>query len=302
MIYLNKFKLFTLFLVLSLHLQALAVDSTNSTTNFESELPPPLPTQNIIQPNFDIPAPENYYLFNYNFAIQKISMSPLEQIQILIKEKIKNILQWNFANQQPQWPQEKYQRTTHFGRWINDPNDDTCYNTRAQVLIRDSHAEVTYRGPRSCTVDTGLWNDPYSGKSFTSSRQIQIDHVVPLKHAFQTGAFKWDYQARCLYANYMGDINHLLSVSAHENTSKGDRSPNKYMPDDDHFACSYLKIWLKIKFTWNLIILPQEAQAIQSLVKTHQCATSDFEVTEKQYEEQQLYIQNHLSLCKLKML
>jgi hypothetical protein len=195
------------------------------------------------------------------------------------------------------YPSVPYNRKDQFGAWIKDRTDGTCMDTRGKVLVRDSSSTVTYR-PNGCTVDSGDWDDPYSGKHFVWASDIQIDHFVPLKNAYMTGGFEWDQKKRCLYANYMGNEFHLLSVSGRENLRKSDSTPNQYMPPNRSYACVYLKQWLQIKLVWSLRITPKEAAAIHERVEENNCDKTDFVISEKFLEDQRRYMANNANLCR----
>lgn len=207
------------------------------------------------------------------------------------------LTQWVLHNRAPQQPPQKYIRKYHFGTWVNDPTDNSCLNTRAKVLVRDSARPVTYKATNHCVVENGLWNDPYTGRQFTSTRDIQIDHVVPLKHAYTTGAFRWDYRTRCHYANFLDNSYHLISVNGHENMSKGDRSPDKYMPPNLRVACGYLQRWLEIKLAWKLVIFPREAEAIRSYIQRFRCNPAQFAMDRNELIRQRIAMTQDLPSC-----
>lgn len=226
-------------------------------------------------------------------------IGPHQFIVMAAKKLVYNLLQWTLHNEDRPTPEEGYIRKLHFGRWINDPTDDTCMNTRAKVLVRDSLGEVTYRNERHCVVEDGLWDDPYTGDQVTSSRAIQIDHMVPLKNAYVSGAYQWDYKTRCLYANYMGYRNHLIPAGASQNMSKGDRGPEAYMPPNLEYRCQYIKDWLAVKFIWKLNMNANEAQAIHETFTNYGCRASDFRITKEQLEEQRQYINDNIEFCMI---
>jgi hypothetical protein len=218
----------------------------------------------------------------------------------VVIEKVLNLLSWLRHPEAPEAPTERYNRRIHFGGWINDPADETCHNTRAKVLIRDSKVPVTLRTNNKCIVDTGSWDDSYSGRNFTIAREIQIDHMVPLKNAYLSGAHKWDSVRRCHYANFLGDENHLVSASGRENTAKGDRTPHAYMPSNTAVHCQYLKNWLAIKLYWGLILTPPEAESITHLIQQQQCSLSDFKVSLAQLNSQRRMHDDSQAACERK--
>lgn len=193
---------------------------------------------------------------------------------------------------------DAYTRSRHFGKWVRDPKTKDCYNTRAKVLIRDNIGVIKFNENNPCSVDAGEWLDPYSGEKFTDAKmEIQIDHMVPLKEAYMSGAYKWSFQERCLYGNYMGYKNHLISSYGEENNKKGDKTPVDYMPNNPSYQCEYLKDWLKIKSIWGLSMSPSEATEVKRLIEKNNCDTSNFTITRQELENQYSFFTNNLGLC-----
>ncbi|MGL4388212.1 MAG: YHYH domain-containing protein [Brevinema sp.] len=132
--------------------------------------------------------------------------------------------------------------------WIDADGDGQ--DTRQEVLIEESLVPVTFdeRGK----VLSGKWFDPFSGEYFTDPKELDVDHVVPLKNAYDSGGASWDRKKKEAYANYLDDPNHLMAVSAKENRSKGSKDPSEWLPPNKSFHCEYIRIWHKIKITWGL--------------------------------------------------
>ena len=193
-------------------------------------------------------------------------------------------------------PTVPYNRREQFGTWINPKNDNSCLNVRGLVLVRDADAAITY-SPDGCSVVSGAWDDPYSARTFTSARDIQIDHFVPLKNAYMTGAYEWDASKRCLYANYLGNNFHLLAVNGTENMSKGDSTPSGYTPPNKHYVCQYLKQWLSVKVIWHLRLTPLEVTSIQNEVDKNECEKAEFHMTPEELSNQRRYMSDNKDLC-----
>lgn len=189
---------------------------------------------------------------------------------------------------------EPYNRKTHFGGWLRDKTDGTCLNTRGKVLVRDSKAPVEIS---NCTVSRGEWNEPYTGQVETIAQEIQIDHFVPLKNAYVSGAWRWNFAKRCLYANFLGNDFHLLSVDGHENMSKSDNTPERYMPPNQAYRCQYLQQWLKVKLIWNLGLTPPEKSAVESLIQQNHCDLSQFTYSVRDLQGQRRFMEDHANLC-----
>ncbi len=146
----------------------------------------------------------------------------------------------NFFKIDKQWPlpSQKYDRLKFFGAWIR-PNKNECLNTRGQVLKKFSNQPIQVN--QNCTVISGEWSDRYTGSVFNNPQEVQIDHVVPLKHAYMAGAFEWDKYKRCLYTNYLGDSRHLIPVESRQNGLKSDKGPSEYLPPNLNYQCEYIK-------------------------------------------------------------
>lgn len=225
--------------------------------------------------------------FNYSNYYQ-VKAATGDKVNLLDLEKI----QKKFPK-----PSEAYNRTKHFGGWIRGSDgDNSCLNTRSKVLVRDSVSNVTYANS-GCSVQSGDWDDPYSAIEIKQAHDVQIDHFVPLKNAYMTGAYQWDFNKRCLYANFLANKFHLLAVSGHENISKSDSSPAEYMPPNKSYTCQYLKQWLLVKTIWGLKITPMEGEAINNAIVSGRCNRADFVTSESFIKNQQQYIDDHADLC-----
>jgi hypothetical protein len=137
-----------------------------------------------------------------------------------------------------------------------------CRDTRQQVLIRDAIGSVEFETPNECRVRAGAWVDPFSGDTLREVSRIDIDHMVPLKAAHESGGWRWDPEKKERFANDLTDLLHLLAVSASLNRSKGDRGPDRWMPPDTAFWCQYGLAWERIKTTWNLSMSAEEVAAV----------------------------------------
>lgn len=172
-----------------------------------------------------------------------------------------------------------YERRRHFGGWIR-PERGNCLSTRARVLIRDAvdPTRVEMGGSSQCIVAAGQWVDPYTEKTLTVPRTIQVDHVVPLKNAYLTGAHGWAPSKRCHYGNFVGYRRHLIPIDGPENSRKGDRGPDRYMPPSRDFTCEYVKIWITIKTIWDLDVTRAEWNSVHESMRNAQCPRDNLKV------------------------
>ncbi|EKV56173.1 HNH endonuclease family protein [Brachyspira hampsonii] len=136
-----------------------------------------------------------------------------------------------------------------WGDWEDEDNDGL--NTRHEVLARESLVKPVISNNR---VISGKWYDKFTGKYFTNARDLDIDHLVPLKNAHISGASNWSKEKKNEYYNYMKNENHLIAVSKGANRSKGDKSPVEWLPPNEEYQCEYVREWYKIKTDWGLTI------------------------------------------------
>ncbi|MDN3058960.1 HNH endonuclease family protein [Streptomyces sp. SRF1] len=153
-----------------------------------------------------------------------------------------------------------YQRTA-FKHWV-DADTDGC-NTRAEVLISEAIEPPTVSG--RCTLSGGIWHSYYDNADVQDARGLDIDHMVPLAEAWDSGASTWSAQERQDYANDLGDIRSLAAVSARENRSKADQDPNEWLPSDPGARCRYIEEWTVVKARWGLSADPREVTALTNL-------------------------------------
>ena len=136
-----------------------------------------------------------------------------------------------------------------WGDWADEDNDGL--NTRHEVLARESLVKPVISNNR---VISGKWYDKFTGKYFTNAKDLDIDHLVPLKNAHISGASNWGKEKKNEYYNYMKNENHLVAVSKGANRSKGNKSPVEWLPPNKEYQCEYVREWYKIKTDWGLTI------------------------------------------------
>ena len=136
-----------------------------------------------------------------------------------------------------------------WGNWIDEDGDGL--NTRHEVLAEESLIKPVISNNK---VVSGKWFDKYTGKYFTNPSDLDIDHLVPLKNAYISGASNWSKKKKSRYYNYLKYDNHLIAVSKSANRNKSDKSPVDWLPPNEEYQCEYVREWFKIKTAWGLTI------------------------------------------------
>ncbi|OAQ66454.1 hypothetical protein VFPPC_16033 [Pochonia chlamydosporia 170] len=139
----------------------------------------------------------------------------------------------------------------------------TC-NAREFVIKRDG---TNVKTNTACVAESGNWVSPYDGVKFTQAHDLDIDHMVPLKNAWISGASQWTTDQRKALAN---DITRpqLWAVSAHANRGKSDDSPDEWKPPLKTFWCTYAKSWVQVKSFYKLTITDAEKGALSGMLDT----------------------------------
>lgn len=130
--------------------------------------------------------------------------------------------------------------------WIDE--DDDGQNTREEVLEAERIGNV--------------WVCPFTGRIFTNTGDLDIDHIVPLKEAHLSGGHAWTNEERVAFANDLENPDHLIAVYDRANQSKGSRDPASWMPPNRSYWCDYLEDWIAIKQEYDLTVDQEEVDAL----------------------------------------
>ncbi|MCW2693551.1 MAG: hypothetical protein JWM67_2155 [Mycobacterium sp.] len=164
-------------------------------------------------------------------------------------------------------PMTGYSRDAFGPAWA-DVDRNGC-DTRDDVLARDLTGVTTKPGTHGCVVTSGTLADPYSGTviAFTrgqaTSAAVQIDHVVPLGDAWQTGAQAWTADRRRAFAN---DPQELLAVAGRLNEQKGDGDAATWLPPAVGYRCAYAARQVAVKSAYGLWVTPAEHDALAGVL------------------------------------
>jgi hypothetical protein len=155
-------------------------------------------------------------------------------------------------------PKTGYARTQFGDGWQTKQGCDT----RNIILHRDLTNTVV---DDACHIVSGTLNDPYTGVmiNFTrgeaSSQAVQIDHVVALSNAWQTGAQGLTAEQRSTLAN---DPLELLAVDGPANQQKSDGDAATWLPPNKAFRCQYVARQIAVKAKYHLWVTNAEKDAM----------------------------------------
>jgi hypothetical protein len=146
-----------------------------------------------------------------------------------------------------------------FRHWI-DADGDGC-NTRREVLIAEAKIQPNVAG--DCDLIGGEWYSVYDQVTTTDPSDFDVDHFIPLKEAWDSGAYAWSSDKRKEFANDLGFGGSLIAVTASSNRSKSDRDPTDWLPVNIGYHCSYVTTWVKVKIRWGLTVDSAELATIK---------------------------------------
>lgn len=166
-------------------------------------------------------------------------------------------------------PKTGYSRE-QFGQPWRDLDRNGC-DQRNDVLRRDL-AEVTLKpGTHGCLVLAGVLTSPYSGqrvdfvRGSTTSRAVQIDHIVALSDAWQKGAQQWSAARREEFAN---DLLVLRATDMSTNAAKSDRDAASWLPPLKSRRCEFVAGQIAVKAKYRLWVTPAERDAMEQVLAT----------------------------------
>lgn len=160
-------------------------------------------------------------------------------------------------------PKTGYARSQFGNGWADTAGCDT----RNRILARDLH---DIQRPEGCKVVAGELLDPYTGKTIafirgeSTSDDVQIDHVVALSNAWQTGAQLLSYDERVELAN---DPLNLLAVDGPTNEKKSDGDAATWLPPNKPFRCEYVRRQIAVKMKYKLWLTIAERNAMNAVLK-----------------------------------
>ncbi len=170
-------------------------------------------------------------------------------------------------------PKTGYSRSQFGDRWSDDTSvadgRNGC-NTRNDVL-RQQLSDVTLKPDNGCVVLSGVLHDPYSGTTVEfhrgpdTSDDVQIDHVVSLSDAWQTGAQQLSDEQRRNLAN---DPRNLQATVDWVNQQKADSDAASWLPPNVGYRCAYVSRIVDVKAAYGLWVTQPEHDAIDRVLSS----------------------------------
>jgi hypothetical protein len=173
-------------------------------------------------------------------------------------------------------PMTGYSRSQFGPAWTDDTTAPWSHNgldTRNDILSRDltdvSCKSQTLKAAPHCTVATGTLHEPYTGQTihfvrgFQTSAKVQIDHVVALGDAWQTGAQQLTFGQREALAN---DPLNLIAADGPANEAKGDSDAASWLPPNKSFRCDYVARQVAVKRKYGLWMTAAEKAAVGNVL------------------------------------
>ncbi|MFL7013675.1 HNH endonuclease family protein [Enterovibrio norvegicus] len=157
----------------------------------------------------------------------------------------------------------QYSRKEFGSGWADLDKD--CQNSRAEQLIKFSSSQVRFKTDRGCSVVSGRWISSFTGETIYQAADIDIDHVVPLRWAWERGADLWNKEQRIQFAN---DPANLLAVELSLNRQKGAKGLNEWLPPKNQ--CQYILRFIRVKKQYQIELKPSETQQYNAL-KSEYC-------------------------------
>jgi len=145
-----------------------------------------------------------------------------------------------------------------FKLWVDEDQD--CQDTRAETMIRYNTGVPGFKSDSRCKIMTGAWICPYTGNYYFIAFDLEVDHVVPLRHAWDTGADSWTEEKKKQFAN---DPDNLIVVSKDEKKRKGSRGITEWLPENDVFHKAYISKFMYIKEKYGLKMSYDELELLK---------------------------------------
>ena len=159
----------------------------------------------------------------------------------------------------------KYDRDDYMPRGWEATDRPRC-NVRELVLIFE--ADSISAVDQDCRPLDGVWRSWYDGDTVDDPSDLDIDHMVPLAEAHDSGAARWTAERKSAFANDLELPAALTAVSASSNRTKSADDPAEWKPPRRNAWCQYAHDWIAVKVKWSLSADSAEVTALQVMLDT----------------------------------
>ena len=162
-----------------------------------------------------------------------------------------------------------YDRDLYMPRGWAETSRPGC-DVRELVLIAE--AVTISEVSQDCRPLDGLWHSWYDDRPFDDPSSLDIDHMVPLAEAHDSGTASWPAERKSAFANDLDLPAALTAVSASSNRTKSADDPADWKPPLRSAWCQYAHDWIAVKVKWSLTADGREIDALREMLDT--CPTN----------------------------
>jgi len=162
----------------------------------------------------------------------------------------------------PEGSSSAYDRAAQFGRGFKT-------GIAGAIEHRDVPTAQFRNSSPQARVSDGHFTDPYTGQDVHviggAQADADIDHIVPLKEIWDSGASNWTQEQRVEYAN---NLDNLIYVGSSVNRAKSDKDAAEFLPSYEPSQCRYVVAQIDVKGKYDLKVDNAEKAALQQVINT----------------------------------
>lgn len=102
----------------------------------------------------------------------------------------------------------------------------------------------------------------YDGQCYASEDAVQIDHLVAIAEAWQSGGYQW---SQSQWENFDGDASNLAVMTSDLNSSKGADDVTAWLPPRNATVCQYVSTVVSVKLNYDLTVDSAEKAKLADL-------------------------------------
>ena len=155
-------------------------------------------------------------------------------------------------------PRSGYDRDS-WPHW-RDTNGTGCDSRKDLVMLYAfEDAVLDYD---DCSVSGGVWYSWFDGVTTDNSSSFDVDHIVSLAEAHDSGGANWPRSKKQEFAN---DARNLVLVSASSNRSKSDKDVAEWRPMQEVWCITARQV-LSVKYSYGLSVDQAEFDSLAKML------------------------------------